>query len=210
MNLGFLVFPDVEELDFAGPWELAGLWGKFFGGPAERWIVAETAAPVVCAKGLSVLPHLTCDACPRLDALVVPGGQGTRREVDNPRLIRFIAEQGAGGAQVLSICTGAFLLQRAGLLAGKTATAHWNSLDRLRALPDVAVAEERWVRADRVWSAAGVSAGLDLMLAFIAETAGSDVAGRVQLAAEYYPAGVRYGTWPPGVALPAYLRNAAR
>jgi putative intracellular protease/amidase len=83
MHFGFLVFPEVEELDFIGPWEMVGMWGLCFGGPESRLIIAESDGPLLCAKGLSLNPHATFEQCPALDFLLVPGGQGTRREVDN-------------------------------------------------------------------------------------------------------------------------------
>jgi transcriptional regulator GlxA family with amidase domain len=207
MNFGVLIFPDAEELDFVGPWEMITMWKKVADGPQDCLIVAETIAPVVCAKGLSVNPHVSFDSCPQLDVLLVPGGQGTRREVGNSVLVDFVARQARGCSSVLSVCTGSFILHAAGLLAGRRATTHWGSLDRLRALGDVQVVEERWVRDGNVWSAAGVSAGIDLTLAFIAATAGEDAAGRVQLAAEYYPSGKAYGTGTSHAQAPAYVRK---
>ena len=143
MNFGFLVFPDVEELDFVGPWEMIGMWGKLFGGPENRLIVAQSDNPVTCAKGLFIKPHISFEQCPELDFLLVPGGQGTRKEVDNTALIRFISEQAKYCKAVISVCTGTFLMHRAGLLSVKKATTHWNSLNRLKELGDVAVVEER-------------------------------------------------------------------
>jgi len=114
MNFGILVFPDVEELDFVGPWEMAGMWNKWAGGPETRLVVAESSAAITCAKGLAIVPQSSISRCPPLDVLLVPGGQGTRREVDNPVLIDFIAAQAKSCKAVLSVCTGAFLLHRAG------------------------------------------------------------------------------------------------
>src|SRR5215467_4621597 len=93
MNFGILIFPDVEELDFVAPWEMTRVWSMYAGGPENCFIIAESLAAVRCAKGLSVNPSMTVTDCPQLDVLLVPGGQGTRKEVDNPVLIRFIAEQ---------------------------------------------------------------------------------------------------------------------
>jgi len=209
MNLGFLIFPDVEELDFVGPWEMAGMWSKYFAGPEKRLVVAQSEDPVTCAKGLSVLPHASFDQCPQLDFLLVPGGQGTRREVDNPALMGFLSEQAQHCTAILSVCTGTFLLHRAGLLSGKKATTHWSSLGRLRALGDVTVVEERIVRDGNIWTSAGVSAGMDLMLAFIADLAGEETAGNVQLAVEYYPSARRYGVSHQNPMAPGYLRETA-
>ena len=207
MNAGILIFPDVEELDFVGPWEILGMWGQHAGGPEERLIVAQSGLPVTCAKGMSVVPHVSFEECPSLDMLVVPGGQGTRKEVENEPLIAFIAGQARSCVAVLSVCTGSFLLHRAGLLSGKRATTHWNSLDRLRALGDVHVVEARFVKDGNIWTSAGVSAGVDMMLAFIARYAGEEAAGTTQAAAEYYPMAKGYGAFERHPKAPEYLKR---
>ena len=207
MNFGIIVFPEVEELDFVGPWEMLTMWSKLAAGPENCLIVAEKRGPVVCAKGLSVNPHVSFADCPPLDYLLVPGGMGTRREVDNPTMVQFLAAQAPGCKALLSVCTGAFVLHAAGLLSGKTATTHWGSLDRLRALGDVKVVEQRFVQDGDVWTSAGVSAGTDLMLAFIAHAAGEEAAAKVQLQAEYYPADTVYGSTVSHERAPAYVRR---
>ncbi len=128
MTAGILIFDRVEELDFVGPWEMLNMWRQVAGGPACV-LVAQSSAPVVCAKGMSVNPSTDFEHCPELDYLVVPGGQGTRTEVDNPRLLEFVASQARESQAVLSVCTGAFVLHAAGLLSGKRATTHLASLD---------------------------------------------------------------------------------
>jgi transcriptional regulator GlxA family with amidase domain len=204
---GILLFPQVEELDFVGPWEMLTMWRDWADGPASCLLVAQSAEPVTCAKGMVVQPHVTMAECPRLDLLLVPGGMGTRQEVNNATLVDFVARQAAGCQHVLSVCTGASILHAAGLLGGKRATTHWASLDRLRALGDVTVEEARWVRDGNVWTSAGVSAGVDLTLAFIAAVAGDDAAGKVQLSAEYYPDGTRYGHYDRHAQAPRYLAS---
>ncbi|NWJ41293.1 MAG: DJ-1/PfpI family protein [Geothrix sp.] len=207
MSFGVLVFNQVEELDFVGPWEMLRMWSKLADGPDTCLIVSQSLDAVVCAKGLSINPHTSFADCPALDYLLIPGGQGTRHEVNNPVLIDFVATQAKSCKAVLSVCTGSFLLHAAGLLSGKTATTHWGSLDRLRALGDVSVVEQRYVQDGSVWSSAGVSAGTDLMLAFIASVAGEEAAGKVQSGAEYYPSSVRYGGFENQAHAPAYLRG---
>ncbi len=206
-TVGVLVFPGVEELDFVGPWEMLTMWSRYVAGPARCLIVAQHVAPVACAKGMTVVPHASFADCPPLDVLLVPGGEGTRREVDNPAIVDFVAQQARSASAVLSVCTGALLLHRAGLLEGRRATTHWSMLDKLRTLPGVQVVEERYVHDDRVWTAAGVSAGIDMTLAFIAHEAGAQAAGDVQLAAEYYPSGTRYGDAHRDPRAPAYVRG---
>lgn len=209
MTFGIVVFDQVEELDFIGPWEMLTMWSKYFKGPEQCLIVAQRAGPVTCAKGLSVNPHVAFEQCPTLDFLLVPGGSGTRREVDNSVMTRFVAEQARHCRAVLSVCTGSFVLQAAGLLAGRRAATHWGSLARLRELPEVTVVEERFVRDGPIWSAAGVSAGTDMMLAFIADQAGAAVAGQVQSAAEYYPLPIRYDDFDKSARAPGYLKRAS-
>lgn len=207
MNFGILVFNEVEELDFVGPWEMLTMWKKYVGGPENCLIIGQMLEPITCSKGLSINPHTSFADCPPLDYLLVPGGQGTREEVNNPVLIEFISKQARNCKAVLSVCTGVFILHAAGLLSGKKATTHWGSLERLRALGDVEVIEQRFVQDGNVWSSAGVSAGTDLMLAFIANVAGNEAAGKIQFAAEYYPSLKRYGNFGDHPQAPAYLKN---
>ena len=208
MNFSILVFNQVEELDFVGPWEMLTMWKKNANGPENCLIVGQSLEPISCAKGLSINPHVSFATCPPLDYLLVPGGQGTRQEVSNPVLINFVASQAKNCKAVLSVCTGAFVLHAAGLLSGKKATTHWGSLDRLRALGDVTVLEQRYVQDGNVWSSAGVSAGTDLMLAFIASVDGEDAAGKVQFASEYYPSSVKYGGFENHAQAPAYVKDS--
>ena len=207
MKIGILIFPEVEELDFVGPWEIISMWSVHAEGPGQRFIVAQSTEPVTCAKGLTVIPHITFAQCPLLDVLVVPGGQGIRKEIDNESLISFIILQAKHCQAILSVCTGSFLLHRAGLLKGKRATTHWNSLDRLKACGDVNVEENRFVRDGIIWSSAGVSAGIDMMLAFIASYSGEEVAARTQTAAEYYPSAKVYGNFYKHSKAPQYLKK---
>ncbi|NMM25943.1 MAG: DJ-1/PfpI family protein [Glaciimonas sp.] len=207
MNFGVLVFNQVEELDFVGPWEMLTMWRKNANGPENCIIVGQSLEPIICAKGLSINPHASFATCPPLDYLLIPGGQGTRLEVGNPVLIDFIANQAKNCKAVLSVCTGSFVLHAAGLLTGRKATTHWGSLERLRALGDVTVVEQRYVQDGNIWSSAGVSAGTDLMLAFIASVDGEAAAGKVQFAAEYYPSLVKYGGFENHAQAPAYIKS---
>jgi transcriptional regulator GlxA family with amidase domain len=207
MNFGFLLFPDAEELDLVGPWEIINMWRKYADGPGHCFTISEEGGEVRFAKGMRIAADYSFQDCPQLDYLLIPGGQGTRAEVSNESMIRFVRRQAASCREILSVCTGSFILQAAGLLTGKRATTHWSSLERLRALPDVQVAEERTLRDGNVWTAAGVSAGIDLALALVADQAGEEAAGRVQLYAEYYPDGKRYGDAHLDPKAPAYLKT---
>jgi transcriptional regulator GlxA family with amidase domain len=207
MNFGFLLFNDVEELDFVGPWEIITMWSRHFDGPQRCLTVAQHPGEIRCAKGLRILADVGFDDCPPLDYLLVPGGNGRKREVDNPVLIDFIRKQAATAKAVASVCTGSFLLHKAGLLKGKSATTHWYSLNDFRALGDITVVEQRFIHDGNIWIAAGVSAGIDMALAMVAHEAGDETAGKVQLAAEYYPSQKRYGSAHLSPDAPAYLRE---
>ena len=208
MNFGFLVFPGLEELDLVGPWEMISLWSRSLQGPGACLTVAQNRDPVSCAKGMSLNPHVGFSECPPLDYLLVPGGEGTRQQVDNEALIRFVTEQARGCQAVLSVCTGAFILHKAGLLSRRRATTHWSALPRLAQVGDVTVCQERVVHDGNIWTAAGVSAGIDLALAFIESVAGETVAGKVQFGTEYYPSHRFFGTFHQSPPAPAYLKKS--
>jgi transcriptional regulator GlxA family with amidase domain len=196
LRTGILIFPDVEVLDFCGPFEVFSVTRL---DPAKRreqpspfdvFLVAESAEPVTTTGGMRVLPQHTLDTCPQLDLLVVPGGWGTRREVDNPRVVEWVAKQAKGAKLVTSVCTGSFLLARAGLLAGRRATTHWASLDRMRAaFPDVFVEDRlHWVEDGTVLTSAGIAAGIDLALVVVAKLFGEGAARAAARHMEYpYP-----------------------
>jgi transcriptional regulator GlxA family with amidase domain len=186
-TVGIVLFPGAEELDFVGPYEVFGMFAQLFDKDWQVVTVARTAEPVRSAKGLGVVPTHTFDDCPPLDVLLVPGGFGTRTEVDNPALMDFVRRAGAAAQWVTSVCTGAFILERAGFLKGRSATTHWFSMNELRALPDVNVIEQRFVVDDNVITAAGVSAGIDMALYLVGRIAGPEVARNTQKAIEYYP-----------------------
>jgi transcriptional regulator GlxA family with amidase domain len=209
MNFGFLIFSGLEELDLVGPWEMISLWSRFAQGPEKCLMVAENPGPVTCERGMSINPHVAFSNCPPLDYLLIPGGEGTKREVDNPSLIQFVAKQAESCRALLSVCTGTFILHRAGLLSNRRATTHWASLQKLRELGDVEVVEDRIVRDGNVWTSAGISAGIDLALAFIEYTAGEKTAGKIQLGAEYYPSGKSYGMMHQLSQAPEHVRKMA-
>src|SRR5438128_11322466 len=137
-RVGFVLFPDAEVLDFCGPFEVFSVTRLNEElrledpSPFEVVLVAEKAAPVLTTGGMKVIPDHTLDDCPPLDILVVPGGWGTRKEITNEALIAWIAERGKKVDTLTSVCTGALLLGRAGLLNGRRATTHWRLLSLMR------------------------------------------------------------------------------
>jgi len=186
-NVAVVLFPDVEELDFAGPYEVFGMFSKWIDKDWSVFTVAEHKQ-VRGNIGLNVTADYTFDDAPNADVLLVPGGLGTREGADNQALVGYIRRAGAGAQYVTSVCTGAFLLHRAGFLEGKKATTHWGSRDRLQQEPGVTVVAERWVHDGNVVTAAGVSAGIDMALYVLGVMAGPEAARRTQHFIEYDPA----------------------
>lgn len=194
LTIGILIFPGVEELDFVGPWEVfsvsAMVRNKGQLPVGQLVMIAETIDPVLCAKGMKVTPDFSIDDAPKLDVLLVPGGQGTRAEVANKKLIGWIAEVSKGCTWVTSVCTGALLLAEAGPAAGKRVTTHWSFIEALRQHGQVKEVLEniRYVRDGDVVTAAGVSAGIDMALWLIGDIWGADHARATQRYMEYDPA----------------------
>jgi transcriptional regulator GlxA family with amidase domain len=205
MIFGFLLFPDLEELDLVGPWELVAMWSQYSDGPEKCLMIAETEDPVRCSNGMIITPHASFNNSPSLDYLLVPGGFGTRVQVENKKLVDYVTKQAKTCKAVLSVCTGSFILHACGLLNGKKATTHWLSLDRLRDLKNVEVVEKRFIKDGNIWTSSGVSAGIDLALEFIKHEAGEGRASSVQSFAEYYPSGKIYGNFHLDPKAPGYL-----
>ena len=187
-TIGILLFDGAEELDFAGPWEVFTVLAL---GDDELRVVtiAERDRPVRCAKGLRVLPDCDFESAPQLDVVLVPGGQGTRQEVDNRVLIEWLRKVGEGCEWVTSVCTGALLLHEAGFARGKRVTTYFGFVEQLRKRGDVTVLEGvRYVRDGNLVTAAGVSAGIDMALWLSGQLYSPDAARRVQKYIEYDPA----------------------
>ncbi len=209
-NFGFLLFPDLEELDLVGPWEIFSVWRDQTGEPENCLTVSETDVVVRCKKGLRLIADTNFAHCPPLDALLIPGGDGRKAAMKNENILQFVREQAENAQAVLSVCSGAFILQAAALLDGLCATTHWSVAEQLRET-GVQTVEERFVRNDgeKIWTSAGVSAGIDMALAFVESQAGGEVAGQVQLEAEYYPSQRIYGGASTRKQVPKYLKNEA-
>jgi transcriptional regulator GlxA family with amidase domain len=185
-TVGLVLFEGAEELDWAGPWEVFTVAGM--NGQINTVTIGESS-PATSAKGLRVLPDHTLDDAPHLDVLMVPGGTATRQKRDDERLVGWIRERSAEADWVTSVCTGAQLLEAAGLLDGRKATTHWIALDELGERGDVEVIRgERYVVDGNVATAAGVSAGIDLSLWLVGEILGEETGQATALFMEYDPA----------------------
>jgi transcriptional regulator GlxA family with amidase domain len=188
LTVGMLIFDDVEELDFVGPWEVfAGLYSTTREGRVVT--ISPNGGTVRCAKGLRVTADHSFADAPALDVVLVPGGQGTRREVGNPVVIDWLRKVGERCQWVTSVCTGALLLHEAGFAKGKRVTTHWAFVEQLRARGDVTVLDgPRYVRDGNLVTAAGVSAGIDMALWLVGQLHSPEVARRVQRYIQYDPA----------------------
>ena len=187
ITTGIVVFDGAEELDYVGPWEVLTMARK----EGDRVVtIAERPDPVRSAKGLRVLPDHTFDDAPALDVVLVPGGQGTRREVDNPALTGWLAKVAADARWLTSVCTGSFLLEAAGPAKGKRVTTHWGAVKELRdRAPGLEIVEDaRWVVDGNVVTAAGVSAGIDMALWLVGQLYDVAHARAVQRFIQYDPA----------------------
>lgn len=188
-NIALVLFPDFEELDLAGPYEVFGMTAKYIDNEWDTYTVAGT--PEVRAfNGMRVLADYTFENAPQPDLICVPGGRGTRTSVNDRALIDYIRRAGSAASQVTSVCTGALLLHRAGFLEGRRATTHWGAKQELRDLGGntEVVDEARWVVDGNVITAAGVSAGIDMALYIVGQLKSPEDARKVQKAMEYYPA----------------------
>jgi len=191
--VGILIFPEVEVLDFTGPFEVFSVTRldeerrRADPSPFKVFLVAETAEPIVTTGGMRVMPEHTLENCPPLEILVIPGGWGTRAQASNGKLIQWIRDRGQGTPTVTSVCTGSFLLGAAGLLAGRRATTHWSSLDRMGdTFPEIKVERSlHVVEEGNVFTSAGISAGIDMSLRVVARYCGEGVARATARHMEY-------------------------
>lgn len=175
-TVAILVFDDIEILDFAGPHEVFNLAGEVTTPPAFTvFNVGLTPNPVIARGKLVVAPRYSIDTCPQPEVLVIPGGFGTRALIRHGRLISWIADQAAKVEVLLSVCTGALLLAKAGLLAGHPATTHHESLDHLKQLSPTTevVSDKRFVQSTTsIVTSGGISAGIDASLHVVERLAG--------------------------------------
>jgi transcriptional regulator GlxA family with amidase domain len=194
-SVGILIFHDVEVLDFAAPFEVFSRARLTPGVESRRsdesapfavFTVGRGPQPVVATGGLKVEPHFAFDSCPPVDVLVVPGGFGTRPLLEDARVLGWIRQTAQSASLTTSVCTGALLLARAGLLHGKRATTHWGAFDLLASIdPSVTVDRDVRVVDDGVITSAGVSAGMDMAFHVVAKVCGEAVAAETARYVEY-------------------------
>jgi transcriptional regulator GlxA family with amidase domain len=196
-NVAIVLFDRIEILDFAGPYEVFSVCGAHgeHKGHFNVYTVAEKA-PVIGRGGLSINPDYLFNDCPTPDIFLVPGGGGytdkgvpfgSRKEMHNPVMLDWVKKQNETASLVLSVCTGALILGKAGILDGLAATTHWKAIDQLRdAAPNAKIIDDkRWVDNGRVILSAGVSAGIDMSLYVLEKLMGKAVASETARSMQY-------------------------
>lgn len=191
--VGIVIFPEVEVLDFCGPYEVFSVTRRpadtdAAEPPFRPLVLAQTAAAVPTRGGMRVLPDFTLTDCPPLDVLVVPGGPGTRPALENEALLTWLQTQATQVETLTSVCTGSLLLGQAGLLDGLPATTHWGSLDWMADLfPQIQVVRDQHVvETGNVLTSAGISAGIDMALRVVTRYYG-EAMGRATAKRMEYP-----------------------
>jgi cyclohexyl-isocyanide hydratase len=182
LQIGFLLFPQVQQLDLTGPYDvLASL------PDVQVHLIWKDLVPVTASTGLVLKPTITFDDCPDLDVICIPGGGGVGPLMEDEQTLTFIKRQAAQAKYVTSVCTGSLVLGAAGLLKGKRATTHWAYHELLPTLGAIAV-KDRVVRDGNLFTGGGITAGIDFALTLAAELIGADAAQVLQLQLEYAPA----------------------
>jgi transcriptional regulator GlxA family with amidase domain len=194
-SVGIFIFDDVEVLDFAGPFEVFSRTRLVAGAdsrrlddsaPFDTFTVGRTRDAVTAIGGLKVMPHYGWSHAPLIDVLVIPGGFGTRALLNDQATLDWIREAAASASLVTSVCTGALLLAKAGLLKGRRATTHWAGLDLLASIdPTIQVQRDQRVVSDQVVTSAGVSAGIDMAFSVVERLCGREVADEAAHYIEY-------------------------
>lgn len=188
ISVGIYIFKNVEVLDFAGPFEVFTTASRVSlrdspnnnktpPPPFKVFTIAKTTDIVQARAGLNTLPDFSLSDHPRIDLLLIPGGV-VDEEVRDESVLSWVRTTAATALLTTSVCTGAFILAKAGLLDHKKATTHWEDMDDLRSqFPEVQVQDGvRWVEDGRVVSSGGIAAGIDMSLHLVARLAGSQLA----------------------------------
>ncbi|HET7537447.1 MAG TPA: DJ-1/PfpI family protein [Candidatus Didemnitutus sp.] len=188
-NVAILIFPEVEVLDFTGPFEVFAVANELHGFETfHTYTVAESPGSVRARNGLKIVPDFTLESSPPPQILVVPGGVGTRPLLKKPTLLEWLRQRARHAEHVVSVCTGALVLAQAGLLANLVATTHYENFAELAALaPNTDINETaRFTDNGQVLTAAGISAGIDVSLHVVAKLLDVEAAQRTARYMEYH------------------------
>ena len=170
MNIGIYIYDDAEVLDFSGPFEVFSTAKRLANNDWQVSLIAESNTPVMARGGFSVNPHYSFAEHLQIDLLIVVGGVHSH-ELEKPNVINWIRGTAASATKVASVCTGAFLLAKAGLLDGLTVTTHWEDQSDLADMfPALTViSNKRWLSHGKFTTSGGISAGIDMSLQLVAE-----------------------------------------
>ncbi|MGY5777718.1 DJ-1/PfpI family protein [Rhizobium sp. LEGMi135b] len=204
IRFGLLAFPGVQQLDLTAPYEVFASMED-----AEVHLVWKDASPIISATKLVLQPTTTFAECPPLDVICVPGGVGVNALLEDATVLSFIREQAVQARFVTSVCTGSLVLGAAGLLKGKKATTHWNALDFLESFGAI-VTPGRVVRDGNLFTAGGVTAGIDFGLTIVAALRGQEEAEGIQLSLEYAPEPPFHSGLPEKASAEVLARTKAR
>ena len=184
INVGIYLYNEVEVLDFAGPFEVFSTASRVNARRSPEsdnlfnvFTVAEEQKFVIARGGLQIIPKYSISVHPEINVLIIPGGI-VKDELMNDHIISWIQNSSKKADITASVCTGAFLLAKAGLLQSKRAITHWEDIDDLISMfPDIKIQKNvRWVDEGRIVTAAGISAGIDMGLHLISRAANEDLA----------------------------------
>ena len=186
INVGILIFDEVEVLDFAGPFEVfsrtrllkgAGSRRSDDSAPFNPFTVSIDKKPITATGGLKIISDYTIKDCPKIEILIIPGGFGTRTLLNNESLLSWIKSIADQATTTSSVCTGSLLLAKAGLLEGKRATTHWGAIEALKSISkDIQVINNRRIVNDEIITSAGVSSGIDMAFMLVENLYGEQVA----------------------------------
>ena len=186
MNIGIYIYDQAEVLDFSGPFEVFIVANRLANLGWNIWLVAEEKSLVEARGVFQVKPHYSIQNVPELDVLIVVGGVHSD-ELRKTEVINWIRKTAEKTQITASVCTGAFLLAEAGLLDGLEVTTHWEDIpDLQRNYPSLQVRKGiRWIEQGKLFTAAGISAGIDMSLELVARLAGAELAERTARQMEY-------------------------
>lgn len=190
MRIALVCFDGMEELDLVGPWEVLRMWQlQHPEDDVEVFTTSLDGTTVTCAKGMQIVADRHFEETGEVDVILYPGGKGTRRQLEDERVLGFLRRHAEAGALMTSVCTGSLVFAAAGLLSDRPATTYWSAMDLLAKLdPTITTRpEDRFVDSGEVITAAGVSAGIDMALHLVARLHSPERARQVRRDIQYDP-----------------------